>query len=164
MAERSRAKRERLYCLRYWERVSPKEIMYSKTQIQRRNIFIRRQRHRTPGTVSVGQAVLMGRGGTGSGGCLWLVPSCGNAGAHLCTVFQGTHGAGPARTAQPDALCHATPSPHGQHLPGQCAGDSTSTGLHIDHKRLQALQEKRIALGHRPDDHVEQTMGGMTMR
>lgn len=42
--------------------------------------------------------------------------------------------------------------------------DSTSTGLHIDHKRLQALQEKRIALGHRPDDHVEQTMGGMTMR
>ena len=42
--------------------------------------------------------------------------------------------------------------------------DSTSTGLHSDHKRLQALQEKRIALGHRPDDHVEQTMGGMTMR
>ena len=42
--------------------------------------------------------------------------------------------------------------------------DSTSTGLHIDHKRLQALQEKRIALGHRPDDHVEeQSMGGMTM-
>ena len=42
--------------------------------------------------------------------------------------------------------------------------DSTSTGLHIDHKRLQALQEKRIALGHKPNDHVEQMMGGMTMR
>ena len=41
--------------------------------------------------------------------------------------------------------------------------DATGTGLHIDHKRLQALQEKRIALGHKPDDHVEQTMGGMTM-
>ena len=42
--------------------------------------------------------------------------------------------------------------------------DSTNTGLHIDHKRLQALQDKRIALGHRPDDHVEeQNMGGMTM-
>ena len=42
--------------------------------------------------------------------------------------------------------------------------DSTSTGLHIDHKRLQALQEKRIALGHKPNDHVEtQNMGGMTM-
>ena len=40
--------------------------------------------------------------------------------------------------------------------------DSTNTGLHIDHKRLQALQDKRIALGHRPDDHVEeQNMGGM---
>ena len=42
--------------------------------------------------------------------------------------------------------------------------DSTSTGIHIDHKRLQALQEKRMALGHKPDDHVEaQNMGGMTM-
>ena len=42
--------------------------------------------------------------------------------------------------------------------------DATSTGLHIDHKRLQALQEKRIALGHKPEDHVEeQNMGGMTM-
>ena len=41
--------------------------------------------------------------------------------------------------------------------------DSTSAGLHIDHKRLQVLQEKRIALGHKPDDQVEQTMGGMTM-
>ena len=42
--------------------------------------------------------------------------------------------------------------------------DSTSTRLHIDHKRLQALQEKRIALGHRPDDHVEaQNMGGTTI-
>lgn len=42
--------------------------------------------------------------------------------------------------------------------------DSTSTGLHIDHKRLQELQKKRIALGHKPDDHVEaQNMGGMTM-
>ena len=42
--------------------------------------------------------------------------------------------------------------------------DATSTGLRIDHKRLQALQEKRIALGHRPDDHEEQqNMGGMTM-
>ena len=41
--------------------------------------------------------------------------------------------------------------------------DSTSAGLHIDHKRLQEFQEKRIALGHKPNNHVEQTMGGMTM-
>ena len=33
-------------------------------------------------------------------------------------------------------------------------------GIHIDRKRLQELQRKRIALGHKPDDHeVEQQQG-----
>ena len=41
--------------------------------------------------------------------------------------------------------------------------------LHIDRKRMQELQELRIALGHQPDDHEEeqtqtQTWGGMTMK
>ena len=39
--------------------------------------------------------------------------------------------------------------------------------LHIDRKRMQELQEMRIALGHQPDDHEEeqtQTWGGMTMK
>ena len=39
-------------------------------------------------------------------------------------------------------------------------------GQHIDRKRWRKLQEKRIALGHKPDDHEEaprQDMGGMTM-
>ncbi|WP_151075876.1 MobP3 family relaxase [Flintibacter sp. KGMB00164] len=37
-------------------------------------------------------------------------------------------------------------------------------GMQIDRKRLQKLREKKVALGHRPDDHEEeQTMGGMTM-
>lgn len=39
--------------------------------------------------------------------------------------------------------------------------------LHIDRKRRQQLREKRIALGHKPDDHEEapqQDMGGMTMK
>ena len=40
--------------------------------------------------------------------------------------------------------------------------------LHIDRKRMQELQELRIALGHQPDDHEEQTQtqtwGGMTMK
>ena len=41
---------------------------------------------------------------------------------------------------------------------------SESGGMHIDHKRIQKLREKRVALGHKPDDHEEeQTMGGMTM-
>ena len=34
--------------------------------------------------------------------------------------------------------------------------DSTSMGIQIDRKRLEELQEKRIALGHKPDDHEEQ--------
>ena len=39
-------------------------------------------------------------------------------------------------------------------------------GQRIDRKRLRKLQEKRIAAGHKPDDHEEtprQDMGGMTM-
>lgn len=41
--------------------------------------------------------------------------------------------------------------------------------LHIDRKRMQELQELRIALGHQPDDHEEeqtqiQTWGGMIMK
>lgn len=40
----------------------------------------------------------------------------------------------------------------------------SGTGLHIDRKRRQQLQEKKIALGHKPDDHEEeQAQGGMTM-
>ena len=45
----------------------------------------------------------------------------------------------------------------------------TQPKLHIDRKRMQELQELRIALGHQPDDHEEeqtqtQTWGGMTMK
>ena len=40
----------------------------------------------------------------------------------------------------------------------------TSGGMQIDRKRLQKLRAKKIALGHKPDDHEEeQNMGGMTM-
>lgn len=39
-----------------------------------------------------------------------------------------------------------------------------SGGLHIDRKRRQELMEKRIALGHKPDDHEKEPgFGGMTM-
>ena len=68
------------------------------------------------------QAAPDGRGcGAGSEHRLWLVPGCGNAGPHLCAVFQRAHGAGPAWAARPSAFCHTAPPPHGQHLPGQCA-------------------------------------------
>ena len=34
-----------------------------------------------------------------------------------------------------------------------------ATGIHIDRKRLQELQRKRIALGHKPDDHEFEPQG-----
>ena len=35
----------------------------------------------------------------------------------------------------------------------------TVGGVHIDRKRLQELQRKRIALGHKPDDHELEPQG-----
>ena len=40
----------------------------------------------------------------------------------------------------------------------------SSTDLHIDRKRRQQLREKKVALGHKPDDHEEeQNQGGMVI-
>ena len=40
----------------------------------------------------------------------------------------------------------------------------SSAGLHVDRKLRRRIQEKKIAMGHKPDDHEEeQNMGGMTM-
>ena len=36
-------------------------------------------------------------------------------------------------------------------------------GIHIDRKRFQQLMEKKIAMGHKPDDHEEQGYIGPTM-
>ena len=41
--------------------------------------------------------------------------------------------------------------------------DATSRPIEIDRKRFAELQEKRIALGHRPDDHEDQPYNGMSM-
>ena len=43
------------------------------------------------------------------------------------------------------------------------AQDSTHMGLRIDRKRRRELQEKRIAMGHKPDDHEDENMN-QTMR
>ena len=37
--------------------------------------------------------------------------------------------------------------------------DHIHRGLQIDRKRRQELQRKRLAMGHKPDDHEEQTFG-----
>ena len=40
----------------------------------------------------------------------------------------------------------------------------TSGGPHIDRKRLQKLRAKKVALGHKPDDHEEEQQSwGMSM-
>ena len=38
----------------------------------------------------------------------------------------------------------------------QMVSDSTRLGLHIDRKRRRQLQEKRLAMGHKQDDHEEE--------
>ncbi|MPN59152.1 hypothetical protein SDC9_206872 [bioreactor metagenome] len=38
-----------------------------------------------------------------------------------------------------------------------------SVGMRIDRKRLQKLREKKIAMGHKPDDHEEYTGPTMSM-
>ena len=37
----------------------------------------------------------------------------------------------------------------------QSADDAVQHGLYIDRKRRRMLQEKRMALGHKADDHEE---------
>ena len=57
-------------------------------------------------------------------------------------------------------LCHMSRLFEDRSLP------RSDAGLHIDRKRRQELLAKRIALGHKPDDHEEapqQDTGGMTM-
>ncbi len=39
----------------------------------------------------------------------------------------------------------------------------SSAGLHVDRKLRRKIQEKKIALGHKPDDHAEENQGGMVM-
>jgi len=41
--------------------------------------------------------------------------------------------------------------------------DATTRPIEIDHKRRQEMLEKRIAMGHKPDDHEEQSYSGMSM-
>ena len=41
----------------------------------------------------------------------------------------------------------------------QAPAPSVPGGIRIDRKRLQQLREKKIAMGHKPDDHEEQSQG-----
>ena len=46
----------------------------------------------------------------------------------------------------------------GRIFQGQSAADTIQAGLHIDKKRRRMLREKRMALGHKADDHEELRM------
>lgn len=45
----------------------------------------------------------------------------------------------------------------------QTPTSSVPNGIQIDRKRLQQIREKKIALGHKPDDHEEQSQSGTSM-
>ena len=69
---------------------------------------------------------------------------------------------------RPNLLLSATRLLHhlGQIFRENSVPPAAPAGQHIDRKRWRKLQEKRIAMGHKPDDHEEtprQDMGGMTM-
>ena len=60
----------------------------------------------------------------------------------------------------PPASCTTWATSSGTSVPPVPVPD----GMQIDRKRLQKLREKKIALGHKPDDHEEeQSTGSMTM-
>ncbi len=42
----------------------------------------------------------------------------------------------------------------------QAPAPAVPGGVQIDRKRLQQLREKKIAMGHKPDDHEEELQGG----
>ena len=72
------------------------------------------------------------------------------------------------QTQKPNVFLSATKL---LHHPGQIFRDNSvppaaPVGQRIDRKLRRKIQEKKIALGHKPDDHEEapqQNMGGMTM-
>ena len=41
---------------------------------------------------------------------------------------------------------------------------SAATGVQIDRKRLALLRQKRVALGHKPDDHEPEQQQGFSMK
>ena len=72
---------------------------------------------------------------------------------------QGQHGS-PSLLLSATRLLHHMGNIFRDHAPSRPAPG----GMQIDRKRLQQLREKKVALGHKPDDHEEaQAMGGMTM-
>lgn len=72
---------------------------------------------------------------------------------------QGQHGS-PSLLLSATRLLHHMGNIFRDHAPSRPAPG----GMQIDRKRLQQLREKKVALGHKPNDHEEsQSQGSMTM-
>ena len=72
------------------------------------------------------------------------------------------------QVGRPNVFLSATRLLHhlGQIFRENSVPPAASVGQHIDRKLRRKIQEKKIAMGHKPDDHEEtlrQDMGGMTM-
>ena len=98
-------------------------------------------------------------------------PETGEAQTHITEIADGAsrEHVPPASIGRPES--HDQPTPTGaavirmlhhmsQIFRENAVADATHKGMQIDRKRRRALQDKRIALGHKPDDHEEQ---GQTM-
>lgn len=95
----------------------------------------------------------------GAGGT--VVPAVSRTGKPVCPVLPGPAERPPAAGVMLSVtrLLH-----HLSRVFQENSMPATSPGvLQIDRKRLLQLREKRIALGHKADDHPEQGWGGMSM-
>ena len=92
-------------------------------------------------------------------GWLWESASQGNEYAQfLLDHFNDSH--------RPNVLLAVTNLFHhmGRIFQDNSVPPAVPTGQQMDRKLRRKIQEKKIAMGHKPDDHEEeQTMGGMTM-
>ena len=83
----------------------------------------------------------------------------------MCSVGYITHSRSRTPPAYTDTLggiprgyrpmCPPAIPQHGPHLPRAVRRRYHPAGLHIDKKRRRMLREKRMALGHKADDHEE---------
>ena len=92
----------------------------------------------------------------------WFAAARDNGHAYA-EFFHETHGARRTGAALRPVVSHPTTLPHGQYLPGQCPVPAAN-GVQIDRKRLAQLRQKRVALGHKPDDHELEQQQGYSMQ
>ena len=92
----------------------------------------------------------------------WFAAARDN-GQCLRGIFHETHGARRTGAALRPAGLYPAALPHGQYL-WDNAPAPAANGVQIDRKRLAQLRQKRVALGHKPDDHELEQQQGFSMK